>query len=468
MELSEADGVFLRGILRRLADRPLTPEDPFYVPLHSRPEAEDPVAKIQLLVESAELESMQLFSGFKGSGKTTELFRLRSSLTKRGFLVLYADALEYLDVGSEIDVTTMLLAVAGAFSDALQETLGTDLVAESFWQRIRNYLTRTTVQVTEATAKLETKGPASDILGNLNAGVDVKMALKTTPTFRQKLRDFLTNRLGELKAEVNRFVEDGVKVARKKAQRADLSIVFLFDSFDQVRGTLLNEREVMSSVTQLFASYQSLLRFPYVHVVYTVHPWLRFVRPGDFTITTLPSVRQWENDPSRTTYQAGRDILRRIVAGRLGAEGMRRVFGGSSPQSHPLADELIAMCGGDFRILLLLFRELVSLVLTWTRSLPVTEEVVQRAIVNVRRQYLPLAEDDMQWLAKIEARRDAELPSTRPEDVSRLTRFLDTHLVLLLGNGGDWYDIHPLIREHVKEQAADQAQRQKPPGEHTG
>jgi hypothetical protein len=232
-----------------------------------------------------------------------------------------------------------------------------------------------------------------------------------------------------------------------------------------VRGTLINEREVMASVIEVFASHFGLLKFPYIHVVYTAHPWLRFVLPGAFTFTTLPSVRQWEKDPQRTPYTPGRDILREIVFKRMGERGIHRIFGGSDPLSHPLADELIAMCGGDFRILLLLFRELVSLVLTWTCSLPVTREVVERAIVNVRRQFLPLAEDDMRWLAKIEAGREAKLPSTEAKDVSRLTRFLDTHLVLFLGNGEDWYDIHPLIREHVIQHAEEEAQEQKPSGE---
>jgi len=446
--VSKADGAFLRRVLRQLADRPLKPpKDRLYVPLYRRTGAEDPVAKLQLLIETAGAESVQLFAGFKGSGKTTELHRLRSGLQKQGYLVLYADALEYLDVGSPTDETTMLLAVAGAFSDALEQAVGKNLVKESLWQRFSNFLTQTKVEFPEVSADV------------------VKMALKSTPTFRQKLRDFLTNRLGELKAEVNRFVEDGVKLARRNAGKPKMPIVFLFDSFDQVRGTLMNEREVMASVTEVFASHFGLLRFPYVHMVYTVHPWLRFVLPGAFTITTLPSVRQWERDPQRTPYTQGCDILREIVAKRLGRGAVPRIFGGSDPLSPPLADELIAMCGGDFRILLLLFRELISLVLTWTCSLPVTEEVVQRAIVNVRRQYLPLAEDDMQWLARIETRREAKLPTTKPEDVSRLTRFLDTHLVLFLGNGEDWYDIHPLIREHVKEQAAEQAQKQKPSGE---
>jgi hypothetical protein len=119
------------------------------------------------------------------------------------------------------------------------------------------------------------------------------------------------------------------------------------------------------------------------------------------------------------------------------------------------------MCGGDFRDLLRLFRELITLVLTWTCSLPVTEDVVKRAIVNVREQYLPIAEDDVGWLAKIESTRQAKLPTTQTDDVGRLTRFLDSHRVLFLGNGEGWYDIHPLIREHVKRQAFELAQGQE-------
>ena len=44
---------------------------------------------------------------------------------------------------------------------------------ESLWQRITNYLTRTTLEVKEATAGLEAKGTAADILGDLKAGVEV-------------------------------------------------------------------------------------------------------------------------------------------------------------------------------------------------------------------------------------------------------------------------------------------------------
>ena len=448
--------MLLREVYRRLDDRPLQPDDNLYVPIYDRPDGEDPVAKMQTRIEWAEVESLQLFSGFRGSGKTTELFRLRKSLEAKGNLVLYGDALDYLNPADEIDITMLLLAVAGSFSDALAHKSGIKTLGESFWQRVGNYLTRTSLQVTEATAKIEGKTPAGEIFGELKAGLDLKVALKTAPSFRQKLQGFLANRLGELKAEVNAFVEEGVRTVRQSTNNPNLQIVFLFDQFEQLRGSRGNEEAVIQSVERVFANHLDLLRLPYVHVIYTVPPWLQFVLPGTLAIETLPSVRLWCNDTDRTVYEAGWTIFRNVVTKRFGPDGFPRVFGCKDPLAdrHTLADKLIAVSGGHLRDLLRLFREMLVLIQTWRTSLPVTEEVIERAIVNVRNEYLPIAVEDSRWLAEIEKQRVTALPSSSSEHVSRLSRFLDSHLVLYLTNGKDWYDIHPLIRETVAELSA--------------
>ena len=59
-----------------------------------------------------------------------------------------------------------------------------------------------------------------------------------------------------------------------------------------------------------------------------------------------------------------------------------------------------------------------------------------------------------QWLAQIERERATVLKSTEPSEISRLTRFLDTHIVLYIRNGEEWYDVHPLVREEVRAIAA--------------
>ena len=69
----------------------------------------------------------------------------------------------------------------------------------------------------------------------------------------------------------------------------------------------------------------------------------------------------------------------------------------------------------------------------------------------MRSEALPIPDNDAQWLARIAETHKAEL-----EDKSQLddfARFLDTKRVLSYRNGDVWYDVNPLIRSEVINQA---------------
>src|SRR5262245_39932520 len=80
---------------RLLVDDPLEPESELYEPLYEN-SADDPIGLIYRDIEFSEVQSLNFISGFRGSGKTTELFRLRKQLRDAGFFVAYANALDYL------------------------------------------------------------------------------------------------------------------------------------------------------------------------------------------------------------------------------------------------------------------------------------------------------------------------------------------------------------------------------------
>lgn len=457
MDLTPEQQALRKRIYPRLdGRRPLKPDNPIdsamYHPIYDAPGCEDPVQLLQDHIELSNVESLQMFSGFRGSGKTTELFRLQRNLKRQGYVVLYADALEYISPSEEIDITDLLIVLAGAFSDALEqwaqeikETV--KLTNESFWTQITNYLTRTSAKLTELGLNLETDSPAKEVLGGLKAGVNLKLAIKESPSFRQKVQQFMQNRIPDLRSAVHGFFQDGVR-AIKEAWGEDKQVVFIFDSLEQLRGSLSNEQAVLRSVERVFANHiDNLLRLPFIHVVYTVPPWLQFVMPGAADIYMLPSIRQWDNDPERSRYEPGWQALREVVIKRIGKDGCAQLFNCEAEPPFTGADKLIALCGGHLRDLLLLLRETVLRV----RSMPVSEDVLQDAITSVRNNFFPISVDDAVWLKKIGESRTSELPNTATENVSRLTRFLDTHFVLYLTNGKDWYDIHPLIRDEVAE-----------------
>jgi hypothetical protein len=141
---------------------------------------------MQKHIEWSDVESIQLFSGFRGSGKTTELFRLQKQLEEEGYVVIYANALDYVSPSEEVDISNLLIVFAGAFSDGLKSQLEIDIAEESFWVRFTSYLTKTNIEISELGA------------GVAEAGLDIKLALKTSSSFRQKLERFLANRIGEI------------------------------------------------------------------------------------------------------------------------------------------------------------------------------------------------------------------------------------------------------------------------------
>jgi hypothetical protein len=447
MPLGQPDRSFLKQIYRDLADEPLPPDSRFYEPVYEVLGLDDPVQQISTLIDFDGVESIRLFSGFRGSGKTTELLRLQRRLETQGYFVLYADALKYVNAAEPIDITDLLMVLAGAFSDALEERLGVDNARETYWDRLWAFLQRE-VTLKDAGIKLEHQTPLKDVLGGLKTSVDLKFELKSATTFRQNLRPVLVNKLKELKNSVDKFFEDGIKLIRA-SHGDDTQVVFIFDQLEQLRGTLQSEQEVIRSVERIFATHVDLLRIPYIHSVFTVPPWLKFVLPNTVSITLLCTVHLWENDETRSHCEPAWDVFRSLITRRIGVEGLARLFG-PQPVQQALVDQMIAVCGGHFRDLLRQLRDVVVRA-TALSSLPVSASLIGDAINAARRDFLPIAQDDAKWLADIARVRATALPSTDAAPVNRLARFLDSHLVLYFVNGREWYDIHPLIQEEVMD-----------------
>jgi len=192
MPLSAEDDQILATCYRNLRENPISPNDPFYVEIWEHADY-DPVRRLQKHIVWSEVESLQLFSGFSGSGKSTQLLRLQRDLCAEGYLVVYANADDYLNLGEPIEMEELLVTIAGAFSDNLDPTL----LKESYWDRLSNYLAKTEVNVSEITFKL--------------SAASFKAELKSSPTFRQRVRKVIQSHLPEIRRQVQAFVEEVVK-----------------------------------------------------------------------------------------------------------------------------------------------------------------------------------------------------------------------------------------------------------------
>jgi hypothetical protein len=426
---------FRKQLFRALKDEPLRPDDARYVDFYSG-HPEDPVRRLAEQIEFLEVESFQMFSGFRGSGKTTELNRLGNRLRDNGMVVLYGDALQYVNSAAPLDIVTLLFSITGSFNDALQEKGYADQLHEGYWERFTNFLTRTNVDLEKMGLKV----------GGEVAAADFKFNLRQTPTFRQRLAEKIAGSLKELSDEVYRFFADALEVIRRK-DGPDTRVVFLFDQLEQIRGSGLEQEAVIRSVEAIFANHIDLLRVPSFHVVYTVPPWLKTMLPG-LTIETLPALGVWKNDDDRTRNIDHCNALRDVVIKRFDHKNFERFFGCIEANGEcVLADRLVESSGGSLRDLLRLNGEAVLSAIT----IPADETAIQRAITKVRSQFLPIPLSDAKWLSRVALTRSDALTDRTPQQVARFSLFLDTHLVFQLRNGTEWYDVHPLIREETNE-----------------
>lgn len=425
----------MKEFFNRTSDRPLEPDDPEYICLYDDCELadHDPVELVARPIEWTPGSSIQLLSGFRGTGKSTELRRLRKRLRDGGYTVLLLDVEDYLNVAIPVDVSNFLMFLAGAIGEEIAKSgLLPEAERESYWDRFKAFLGR--VGVEEVTAKLGTP------FGSL----DIKTNLRSDPTFTKRLQDLMAGLLGPLVEDVNAYITS--VVTRLRTQRPDTTgLVILVDSVEHIRGGSVNTvEEVQNSLETLFVTHSSKLRLPLCHLVYTVPPWLKVLAPNlpmlyePGGIQVLPALKV-RNEGAVAPFQPGLDALERVVHARGDWE---RLLGERS-----LLDRLSMSSGGHLRDLLYMLREVIRR----AETLPIKPVVIDRVISQVTSDFLPIPDDDARWLCKVALTHRAGLESV--EKLPLLARFLDTHLVLCYWNGHEWYDVHPLVRDIVREQA---------------
>ncbi|MGH2731417.1 MAG: hypothetical protein ACRDJG_00430, partial [Actinomycetota bacterium] len=140
--MTPEENAFLRELFRAVGDMPLEPSDPRYVPLYAdrAPASRDPVELLARGVEWTPGAGVQLFSGFRGTGKSTELRRLRKRLESAGFAVLLVDLEEYLSLSMRIDITDFLMTIAGAVGEEAGRLAPETVEESSGWQRVLGFL----------------------------------------------------------------------------------------------------------------------------------------------------------------------------------------------------------------------------------------------------------------------------------------------------------------------------------------
>ena len=377
-------------------------------------------------IEWSGAESAQLLSGHRGTGKTTELQRLRRMLEDRGHIAVHIDMEDHLHLSSPVDVASFLLAATAAIEDALRKHCALPAVGGSIFERFSDWLQRTQLEV----GQLSLRVPAAEL----------KLNLKESPAFKDQLARAVTGHLGSLTQEVRQYL--GALGRELRAARGDdIRVVVLLDSVEHIRGSVGAAAEVMGSVEQLFSAHADKLRLPGLHMVYTVPPWLQIRAPGVASgfdlLTQIPCVPVADRDGGPDAE--GVDGLRAFIAAR--EPEWAQVFGDAGG-----LDRLIAASGGYLRDLLRLVQ--VALLDARGGPLPLSAAAIDRAVAEVRRSYLPITAADAAFLWEVH--QSHRLPLEALDQLPELARLFENMLVLTYYDGAEWYDVHPLVRDEVR------------------
>ncbi len=424
----------LTQLTKDLEGAPVSPDDERYFPFHEapgKPRGRDPVRELQgaVMMAADNGTSCHLFSGLAGSGKSTELLRLDRSLTASGFNVITVPGAEYVNLHQPLETTDLLLSVAVAVAEIVNERVGKIVTHEPLFARIGHFLS----------TKVTPKEVGANYIATL------KFDLAKDPSFKVRVQEALRGRLHEFVKQLQAFLTE-CKTLLQPGR--DLPApVLIVDDLEKIRGTGPEQDIVQRNVEQVFSQFHWALHIDGWHTVWTVPPYLQLLNaaipPYFDSYSILPMVRVVCNDDTRSPDRQGIAAMRTCLKRRGPVESLFR--------SEELLERVILASGGHLRDLLSLLRRFVlEAYMRKDPSSPLTEEVVEGFLEeDAQSKRLTVYDTDVDWLRRVARTRDISIADRSA--VQRAAQLLDTSIVLTYKNGNPWFDVHPAILPKIRE-----------------
>lgn len=356
-----------------------------------------------------------LFTGHRGSGKTTELFRLKKELMDNQYFTIYMDVEELLDLGS-LNYLDVLVAIAKQVQTTLYES-GMP-IKEELLENIADWFAETIIEDDTQLAheaKIETKAEAGLKIPFFKIFANITANIKAASSRRETIRKNLKREISVFISYLNVLIAEARQTIQNKGYH---DLVLIVDGIEKMHYELNKEGD--STHSELFVQHAEQLRAPECHIIYTVPVSLAYNQNlgSDFdSITVLPMVK---------TDEKGIEQLVDVIKQRVNIE---KVFEGKG-----LLEELSKVSGGVVRDLMRLIR-----MSTDTDNEKISHDDIRYAINTLKKEYNRLIRNsDIENFKQIVNTRRAQAD----EDTARL---LNQRLVLEYQNGESSADLHPII-----------------------
>jgi hypothetical protein len=426
------DADLAQRVYREFSPEPLAPErqGDLYVNLDEVRGNMDTVSRLEKTIRLAEGKpTCQVLAGHKGSGKSTELLRLKRQLEsgENPFFVVYVQADDDID-RNDVDFPDVLIAMVRQMARQLKE-LPTGIVLKPNYFRSRLERLKGVL-----TSEIDFESFELDV-GLMKLGG----AMKGSPDARREIRKILEPDTNNLLYAANEVIGQGVD---ELAKQGKAGLVVLMDDLDKM---IVRQRGGTGSTTDeyLFVNRAAQLTAFRCHVIYTIplslayshhNPTIAAAYGGE-QVPLVPMTRIAGRPPDTRPNEPGVRRFREIIERRLKAADAKEsdVFA-----SDDVRDDLIALSGGQPTELMTLVRDAII-----THDLPIDEKSLERARIDGRRGYARFLRAE-HWPIIEEIRKTGDYTRTS-ENEPTFRELLHSRAVLQYVNDEEWYALSPMV-----------------------
>ena len=383
---------------------------------------------VKELVKRLRLHSMSnkymhaLFTGYRGDGKTTELFRFMESIADK-YRPLYFNAEDEFDL-EDFRFPDFLLGIARVVFDKMKEE---ELpLPEKLLQKVANWFAKI-IETVECKSSAEIMAEAGTSTPKWFQIVTGKLiaTIKTGGEKRKEIRKELDQQLTQLLDHVDKLLATAVEICIKKDGRAP---VIIFDNLDRLDPNLAFD---------LFHTNGRKLLELDCHFVYVIPISLLYQKKlrefEEPIILHMIPVIDRNNKPKDVSIS----LLKELLYKRFEPEKIM-----DDPDA--IMDKFILTSGGHLRDLVRLFKQACSDAM----DLPdekINQAITQKRINKLCETYQKLVMDnDYDYLIKTYQSKDAASNDRK--------QYLIFQTVILVyeENGESWSDVHPALVQGKK------------------
>lgn len=355
-----------------------------------------------------------LFTGHRGSGKTTTLNRLVSNLDSRFFIIHY-NVLDLLDQ-NDVNYTDVLFSM---LTKMLEKAENDEIdLGQTLLKRVNNWGS----SIIESIIQEKGVGGGISLKVPFNL-LEIMGRMKSETTTRVETRKKIEPRVSELVSIINDTISEIEKTGEQ--------VLIIIDNLEKIEPT---------NAQHLFYDHATQLTQPLCKIIYTFPISLK--SSNDFMqikinfsdVLIHPNIKINEREGVDHPYPRGREFMKEIVSKRVSLE----LF-------EPDALEyIIDMSGGVVREFIRIIRDSAVRAITKNRDI-IDKDIAVEVVNGLKNIYqAQLSDEDYQVLKEVHRTKDIKKDE-------QLVGLLHNLSVLEYRNDRSWCDLNPIVRAILDE-----------------